>query len=948
MTSAGHGAAGRGIDHAGRRGSLLLAFGLAAVLAATAALLLLMSADEAEPYLLTVLGILAVVGVFSLFAGSVGLLHFGEAEPVSSVAASVADAVGEAVLVCDAVGRPVYGNAAYRALCRAASSAPASALPPLDRLPAADDETVEAIRRLAAAGQAGEPAEAEIRLSPMAAAAGGPPHVYHLAVAPLRGGLERQGLHVWRLEEGGAVPQDLRQDARQDLRQDLLQEPRHDPEIGFLDLQNAIDFLDRAPAGFFSVDAAGRVVFLNATLADWLGYDLAHFEAGMIPLGQLVRGDGVALLASLSGRPGDSRTETVDLDLVTRAGNPLPVRLLHRVTFGPDGRPDNSRTLVVSRAAGAEASESLRAAEVRFARFFNNAPVAIASLDKDGRIGRTNAPFLKLFGVLAHPVPGEERPRLADAVVERDRRSLAEALDGAVRGRVAVAPVDATLAGAGQRSVRFYVSAVQEAAQGGDRDADDEVAIVYALETTEQRALEAQFTQSQKMQAIGQLAGGVAHDFNNVLTAIIGFSDLLLASHRPTDPFFQDIMNIKQNANRAAGLVRQLLAFATRQTLRPERIVLTDVLADLTILLDRLLGEQVDLRVIHGRDLWPVMADVNQLEQVVINLAVNARDAMPEGGTLTIRTSNLPAAETKAFQGGRSFGGQPLPAADHILIEVSDTGTGMSAEVMDKIFEPFFSTKEVGKGTGLGLSTVYGIVTQSGGRITVESEVGAGTVFRIFLPRARADAGRADGERPGAGEIAAARRVRRPVSEAVEVAQTHAAAAGTARIEARTTEPATPTQQDSGIEPPAAGGAATASTSTPSDAEKAAADLTGSASILLVEDEEAVRAFAARALASRGYTVHQASTGAEALKVMAAASGGIDLVVSDVVMPEMDGPTLLRELRKTRPDLRIVFVSGYAEEAFARNLPENEHFSFLPKPFTLKQLATAVKAALAD
>lgn len=943
MTSAGHGAAGRGIDHAGRRGSLVLAFGLAVVLAATAALLLLMSADEAEPYLLTVLGILAVVGVFSLFAASVGLLHVGEAEPVSSLAAAVADAVGEAVLVCDAVGRPVYGNAAYRALCQAVPSAPASALPPLDRLPAADDDTVEAIHRLTAAGQAGEPAEAEIRLSRIADPVGGPPHAYRLAVAPLRGGLERLGLHVWRLEAGPAVSQGPRQDVRPDSRQD--------PEIGFLDLQNAIDFLDRAPAGFFSVDAAGRVVFLNATLADWLGYDLAHFEAGMIPLGQLVRGDGVALLASLSGRPGDSRTETVDLDLVTRAGNPLPVRLLHRVTFGPDGRPDNSRTLVVSRAAGAEASESLRAAEVRFARFFNNAPVAIASLDKDGRIGRTNAPFLKLFGVLAHPVPGEERPRLADAVVERDRRGLAEALDGAVRGRVAVAPVDATLAGAGQRSVRFYVSAVQEAVQGGDRDADDEVAIVYALETTEQRALEAQFTQSQKMQAIGQLAGGVAHDFNNVLTAIIGFSDLLLASHRPTDPFFQDIMNIKQNANRAAGLVRQLLAFATRQTLRPERIVLTDVLADLTILLDRLLGEQVDLRVIHGRDLWPVMADVNQLEQVVINLAVNARDAMPEGGTLTIRTSNLPAVETKAFQGGRSFGGQPLPAADHILIEVSDTGTGMSAEVMDKIFEPFFSTKEVGKGTGLGLSTVYGIVTQSGGRITVESEVGAGTVFRIFLPRARADAGRADGERTGAGEIAAARRVRRPVSETVEAAQAQPAAADTARIEARTTEPVTPTPRESGIESPASGGGAkmpAGATATQADAEKAGADLTGSASILLVEDEEAVRAFAARALASRGYTVHQASTGAEALKVMAAASGGIDLVVSDVVMPEMDGPTLLRELRKTRPDLRIVFVSGYAEEAFARNLPENEHFSFLPKPFTLKQLATAVKAALAD
>jgi two-component system cell cycle sensor histidine kinase/response regulator CckA len=375
------------------------------------------------------------------------------------------------------------------------------------------------------------------------------------------------------------------------------------------------------------------------------------------------------------------------------------------------------------------------------------------------------------------------------------------------------------------------------------------------------------------MQAIGQLAGGVAHDFNNVLTAIIGFSDLLLAQHRPSDPAFQDIMNIKQNANRAAGLVRQLLAFSRRQTLRPQILVLPEVLSDLSILLQRLIGAKVKLQLSHGRELWPVKADLNQFEQVIVNLAVNARDAMPEGGSLAIRTSNLSAAEVVRT------GYPTLPENDYVAIEVEDTGTGMVPEVQAKIFEPFFSTKEVGQGTGLGLSTVYGIVRQTGGYIFFTSAVGVGTSFRIFLPR--------------------------------HVPQEDAPA------------PAAPAAR---AEP---------------------ADLTGSATVLLVEDEEAVRAFAARALQNRGYTVRSASSGVEALEIVRERSGSVDLVVSDVVMPEMDGPTLLREMRKIRPDLKMIFVSGYAEEAFRRNLPEGEAFHFLPKPFSLKQLATAVKETLA-
>jgi two-component system cell cycle sensor histidine kinase/response regulator CckA len=426
--------------------------------------------------------------------------------------------------------------------------------------------------------------------------------------------------------------------------------------------------------------------------------------------------------------------------------------------------------------------------------------------------------------------------------------------------------VDVDLDEEGTRSARFY-------ATPAENDGEGAACTLFALDTTEQRALQQSFAQSQKMQAIGQLAGGVAHDFNNVLTAIIGFSDLLLASHRPTDPSFQDIMQIKQNAARAAGLVRQLLAFSRRQTLRPQVIELGDVLSDLRLLLRRLVGEKIDLDVKHGRDLWLVKADVNQFEQVIMNLVVNARDAMPEGGAIVLRTLNVNAADCAAYNE------KSLVPADYVVIEISDTGTGIPDEVKEKIFEPFFTTKEVGKGTGLGLSMVYGIVKQTGGWVFCDSVVGKGTTFRIFLPRHIPE------EKP----------------------------------EAVSAEP---------------------------EAKAAVADLTGRGAVLLVEDEEAVRAFGARALASRGYTVFEAASGLEALDVVAEQRGKIDLIVSDVVMPEMDGPTMLGELRKRGVSCKIIFVSGYAEEAFARNLPAGEDFGFLAKPFTLKQLSETVKQHL--
>jgi two-component system, cell cycle sensor histidine kinase and response regulator CckA len=338
-------------------------------------------------------------------------------------------------------------------------------------------------------------------------------------------------------------------------------------------------------------------------------------------------------------------------------------------------------------------------------------------------------------------------------------------------------------------------------------------------------------------------------------------------------------MQIKQSANRAASLVRQLLAFSRRQTLRPELLDIGEVLDDLTIMLRRLIGEKVTLDIKQSRDLWPVKADLSQFEQVIVNLAVNARDAMPDGGKLEVHTGNVAAAECARYLY------KEMPAADYVLVEVADTGVGISPELREKIFEPFFSTKEVGKGTGLGLSTVYGIVKQTGGFIYLESEVGKGTTFRIFLPR----------HVPGAVEVEAA----------------------------ATLVPAPP------------------------EPDKPAEDLTGHGTILLVEDEEGLRALTARALASRGYTVIEASNGIEAIREIEERNGAVDLVVSDVVMPEMDGPTLLKELRSRNPNLKMILVSGYAEDAFEKNLREGGPFMFLAKPVALKQLIETVKEAMA-
>ncbi|WP_152449991.1 MULTISPECIES: ATP-binding protein [unclassified Roseivivax] len=390
-------------------------------------------------------------------------------------------------------------------------------------------------------------------------------------------------------------------------------------------------------------------------------------------------------------------------------------------------------------------------------------------------------------------------------------------------------------------------------------------------DATELKTLEAQFVQSQKMQAIGQLAGGVAHDFNNLLTAISGHCDLMLLRHDPGDPDYGDLIQIHQNANRAAGLVGQLLAFSRKQTLRPEILDLRETLADLTHLLNRLVGEKTTLTLRHDPLLPPIRGDRRQLEQVIMNLVVNARDAMPDGGRIEVETDCV--SLTAPLERDRV----KLPPGQYVVVRVTDAGTGIPNDKLQKVFEPFYTTKRLGEGTGLGLSTVYGIIKQTGGYIFVDSELGQGTTFSLYF-------------------LAHEKQADTP-STVVEPPQR------------------APTLGRDGV-------------------------------ILLVEDEAPVRAFASRALRLRGYTVIEADSAEAALDILSDSSVEVDLFVSDVIMPGLDGPSWVKKAREDRPDVGVIFVSGYAEDALERTGSDMSNMAFLPKPFSLNALSEMVQQQL--
>ena len=488
-------------------------------------------------------------------------------------------------------------------------------------------------------------------------------------------------------------------------------------------------------------------------------------------------------------------------------------------------------------------------------------PLGLALTDRDGRFLFVNDAFARAAGLEEGTMPVYP----GDLVVAEDKAAVADTVRRFGAGQQALS---------GDIAVRLLNHPEEPVALtiAGARGLGEAAVLLSLKDNSEESKLKRQAEQATKMQAVGQLAGGVAHDFNNILTAIIGHCDLMMMRHQPGDSDYDDIQQIKSNSSRAANLTRQLLAFSRQQTLRPQVLQLPDAVSEVSNLLKRLLGETVNLVINHGRDLGAVRADPGQLEQVIVNLAVNARDAMQSkssgSGTLTIQTYAVPASEV------RQLGSEILPIANYTALKMTDTGSGIPPEILPKIFEPFFTTKEVGKGTGLGLSTVYGIVKQSGGFIFAESKVGEGTVFTIYLP--------------------------------VHQAETPVA------------------------------------TDTPKKAKQG--ELWGSGTILLVEDEDMVRAVAERALTRHGYTVLTATNGEEALEVLAG-DVSIDLLISDVVMPTMDGPTMVKIARKTFPDMPILFMSGYAEEQLRKSI-DLDRVAFLPKPFSVHQLAESAKAAI--
>jgi two-component system, cell cycle sensor histidine kinase and response regulator CckA len=790
-----------------------------------------------EPLALIVGTAFAALGLLAVLAWISGMLQFAGTTAERPFFDAVADAMGDATVVTDAKGRAVYANAAFLKL---ASRAGASRLMGMDVLFSGYPDFSEAVYQLAQAAGKGETMQRDVRVSAGSSVPGADadmPRWLRLGVSPLAGA-GHEGYSLWRLI---------------DITSDRLHQ-----ESAFSRLQFIITYLDHAPAGFFSTLPTGKVDYVNATLAGWLGIDLLEAQGGALSLDELVGKDTAGQLTALEPVADGFRTETFAVTIQPRTGVAFQAEILHRADFDSAGKPLPSRSMVLRR----ELVKSTRgtAAEGITSQMIGTAlPIGFAEINANAEVLSANAAFLALSPKL------KLRGKLHQAFTDKDDRKLEHPLAeaGAEPGkRIAL---EAMFDNAEPRAILLHF--VKLASQ-------DDVITVFAQDMTENKALEVQLAQSQKMQAVGQLASGIAHDFNNVLTPIIGFADMLLAKMRPTDSAFSDVMNIKQNANRAANLVRQLLAFSRKQTMQPRLHALTEAMSDLGNLLGRVLGEKVTLEINHARDLGLVKVDIHQFEQVIINLAVNARDAMPQGGKLSVRTYNLDADQAKAVK-------HDLPPGEYVVCEVADNGSGIPPAILDKIWEPFFSTKDVGKGTGLGLSMVYGIVKQTGGFIYCDSEIGKGTTFSIFLPRHYPEKVVA----PVAGQ-----KVEAPVAKRE--------------------------------------------------------DFTGRGRILVVEDEDSVRAFAVRALQSRGYTVVEAQTGEEGLEVIDNDKDGFELILSDVVMPEMDGPTMLAEIRKRGNTTRFIFMSGYAEDAFERNLENPDDFGFLQKPFSLKQLLEKVKDAI--
>ncbi len=540
----------------------------------------------------------------------------------------------------------------------------------------------------------------------------------------------------------------------------------------------------------------------------------------------------------------------------------------------------------------------LAAAADKISWLFDFAPVGIIFLSPDGVIRDCNRQARAFLENIGEPVKTD----LMYFINEKDRRDFADKMEKIKSGTYFSASTEVGFIN-GSKTVLAYI-APMKSLYG---NAPAEGFVIYMVDATEQKNLEIQFAQAQKMQAMGQLAGGVAHDFNNLLTAIIGFCDLLLQRHGIGDPSFADLMQIKNNANRAAGLVRQLLAFSRKQPLRPKLIDVTENFVELSQMLKRVLGEKITLKFHHGDDLGYVRVDPVQFSQVIINLAVNAKDAMNGSGTLSIST------RAERISHPQPLGGENIRAGDFVVIEVADTGCGIAPENLSRIFEPFFSTKQnvVGSGTGLGLAMVYGIVRQTEGFIRVESKIGIGTTFFIHLPRFEQREENFDptenGRRPEvtADDGSPVMTVKEQSAKALPVNQKFIFGLNVSAIDKG------PEKDNRNIR------------------------------ILFVEDEDSVRSFALRALKKKGYEVIGCSSAENALEQLARETN-FQLLVTDMVMPGMNGLELARRVREIIPGIKIILASGYSEEIAKSEPDAGGKIEFMAKPFSLGDLTKKI------
>ncbi len=619
-------------------------------------------------------------------------------------------------------------------------------------------------------------------------------------------------------------------------------------------------FVEQAPYGVVAVNQVGQIVLVNAEAERLFGYGRA--EVLDRPLDVLVperfrekhRGHRAGFTTATGVRPMGAG---LDLYGLRKDGTEFPVD----VSLGPLETEEGSLVVAAVRDVSERkrAEEALRRSEERFEKAFQASPAAMSiSTWSEGRLLDVNERFLAITGYRREEAVGRTLAELSWWESPEEAAEVVRALDerGAVR----------------DRAFRYRT-------KGGDlRDGVGSFELIevpegpcvlgLAEDVTERRLLEAQLRQAQKMEAVGRLAGGIAHDFNNLLTVVLGHSDLLLKRAGGDPSLGRGVEEIKKASERAASLTRQLLAFGRRQVLQPKVLDLAAVVANVQSMLHRLIGEDVALVTVASPGLGRVRADPGQIDQVLVNLAVNARDAMPLGGTLTIETSN---ADLDAEYVERHLAIGP---GRYVLLAVSDTGCGMDTETQSRIFEPFFTTKPEGRGTGLGLSTVYGIVKQSDGYIWVYSEPGRGTTFKIYLPRVDQEATAVE---PGEATVEAPR---------------------------------------------------------------------GTETVLLVEDQEMVRDMVREALEMSGYAVLAASGGADALALAAGHRGPIHLLVTDVVMPGMSGRELAERLSTVRPTLRVLFMSGYTDDAISRHGILEEGVTFLQKPFTPDALSRKVRELL--